>query len=381
MFHRGRTRRAPGDAAACGSGRGMGHTRLSARVVRLAATTSLVAVCACASRGAGAPVPAKPVLADGPAARPADALPPRTPASPALTHLVAGRGADPPSGIAGPHGELMRAGQRLVTTADLGEFVLRWQPDVARTALRRLALEVLVAAEASREGVEPPADLLNAAADRAFADRVRRLRLEHGTGADVAAVLRRDYGRSETELREDLRRAVRIDLLRERLARLDAMRRDGMELRVLVLADERAAVTAATQWRAGADGGLIARRLGVAGPDAPPAVVPADVPDVRLRERLLAAAPGAVLDPVPFDAADETRPGGVRTWWQVFKVVRSWKATTAPWSDLAAAIEASLRDAPAGDDELAAWEVRASQRAGLSWWDGAKGFRPSVPGK
>jgi hypothetical protein len=270
-------------------------------------------------------------------------------------------------------------GTRVVTTADLGEFVLRWEPEVAASALRRLRAEALVASEAAREGVTVDPALVEAGAAKAADERTRRLRLEHGATADVETLLRERYGRTLDSLRDDFRRAVRTDLLRARLTRLEELRRDGVELRVLVLPDEAAALAAAGQWREGADGALLARKHGVRPPVAPPAVALEDVPEARLRARLAGAAAGDVLAPAAFEAEDPERAGEWRTWWQVFKVVRSWKGTAAPWADVAAEVERSLRESPATEEEQALWELRAAARAGVSSFDPAKGFGPSAP--
>jgi hypothetical protein len=265
-----------------------------------------------------------------------------------------------------------------VTTADRGDYVLRFHPGVVGPALERLARTAIVESEAAREGVSVDATVVEAAASRAVDDRLRRLRLEFGAGADPAESLRRTTGRTVAELRDDLVRAIRTDLLRERLARLDALRRDGIELRVLVAADERTALAVAAQWRDGADAGLLATRLGLRPPEAPAAVHPSDVPDPALRARMEAAAPGTVLDPVAFES-DEHESAEGRTGWQVFKVVRTWKGTAEPWAALAPRVEAWLREAPPAEDELAAWEARAARRAGLASWDRLKGFGPSPP--
>ncbi|MCE9634161.1 MAG: hypothetical protein K8T90_00520 [Planctomycetes bacterium] len=266
-----------------------------------------------------------------------------------------------------------------MTTADLGDFVLRWQPDVASVAVRRLTLAAMVDAEASREGAEIAPGAVEAAAGAALGERVRRLRIEHGSGADIDELLRSTYGRTLDGLRDDFRRAVRTDLLRERLARLDGLRRDGVELRVVVAPDERTARAIASQWRDGADAALFVARLGLRPPAAPPPVAIEDIPERPLRERLASAPSGSVLDPVPFEAEDPERPGDVTTWWQVFKVIRAWKASSDPWSVVAAQVEASIRESPPSDEETAAWEQRAARRLRLARWTPASGFGASPP--
>lgn len=322
--------------------------------------------------------PPLPVLgAKAPSSSPG-VLPARPPLPPDPAPQPPADGARGPS-VAGPRGELLRVGSRVLTTADLGDFLLRWQPESALPALRRLTSVALVEAEAAREGADvPPADV-EAAASAALDARVRRIRLEHGAAADPDQVLRTAYGRTLEGLRADLRRAVRADLLRERLARLASLRRDGVELRILVVPDERAAQAAAAQWREGADGGLLARRLGLRAPTAPPAVALDDVPDVDLRARFAAAEAGTVLPPVPFEADDPEVVGSVRTWWQVFRVVRTWKGSAAPWSEIGPRVEASLRESPSSPEETDAWEARVARRTGVAPWDPTKGFGPSPP--
>lgn len=338
------------------------------RAAAVALALIVAASCAGAPTASSDPDDAPDLPARRPPAPEPDApAPPRSgvpavlPAPPiaSVVHPVAAPVAPVPR-APGASGEIVRVAGRVVTTADLGDFVLRWHPDVASAAVARLTRIALVESEAAREGVSVSPETVEAATSRAFDVRMRRLRAEYG--GDPADVLLRTTGRTPDDLRADLRAAVRTDLLRERLARLEALRRDGADLRVLVAPDERTAATAADQWKAGADASLLARRLGLADPVAPPPVALDDVPDAALRARLAVAPEGAVLDPEPFDGPDPSKPGAVVRAWQVLKVVRVWRGSAAPWSELGPRVEAWLASAPPTEAETDAWDARALGR-------------------
>jgi len=263
---------------------------------------------------------------------------------------------------AAPAGVLRRIGGRTVTAADVGEHVLRHDPEAALRAIEVLAEAAVVEEEAALEGVSVPEAAAEAATDRAMEERRRSIRLDHGAGVDPDAVLVERYGRTPAAVREDLRAAVRTRMLRDRLVRLSQVRADGVEIRVIVFPDEASAAAAARQVRGGADPTLLARKLGLRAPAAPPPLTREDVPEPAVRESLFGAASGAVLDPMPFDAEDPARPGETRRAWQVFKVVRSWRGSEAPWAEIAAEVEASLAAAPVREAEVRRWRARAEAR-------------------
>lgn len=387
---------ARGAAPALGRTSALGQLRAfvrpAARAARAGGAAALLGLAGCALEPAAPPRPA-PGASDAAAPKPGPARPPRLPAAawvesaaappPASLPAPTARGPSAPVRVAaGPPEEpapIVRVGQRTVTTADLGDHVLRYEPETALRALDALAEAALVEQEAVREGVTADPATVRAAVDRAVEERRRGVRLEYGAGAELEDVLRERHGRSLVEFRDDVALAERLRLLRDRLVRLSQMREDGVEIRVLVLPEAEVAAGSVEQVRAGADLTLLARRHGVRPPSAPPPLRRTDVPDAAVREALFAAAPGDVLDPVAFDAEVPGRPGEVRRAWQVFKVVGRWTADPAPWPAIAPRVEASLARAPVTEAEIRRWRAAAETRLSVSGASRASGAKPLAP--
>jgi hypothetical protein len=259
-----------------------------------------------------------------------------------------------------------------VTTADLGDFVLRYTPDRAGEALDQMLDEAVIAAEAAREGVTVPAETVAARTDAWIEDRRRDARVQYGASTDFEKLLRDRWGRDLASYRADAERIVRSLCLRDRLVRLDQFREDGVEVRVIVLPSKAAATAAAKSLRDGADMTLYAERAGLRRPSSPPPAARGEIPEKDVEARLFAASQGDVLDPVPFEAADKGR------FWQVFKVTRAWRGSAEPWPAIRTRVEASLAAAAVTDDEYLRWRRRAFARheivaadAGQSWLRGA----------
>jgi hypothetical protein len=257
---------------------------------------------------------------------------------------------------------------RALTTADLGDFVLRYSPDLAAEALDRLLDEAVVALEAAREEVTVPGAVVAARTDAWIADRKNEVRVQFGAATDFETHLRERWGRDLASYRADAERIVRAVCLRDRLVRLDQLRLDGVEVRVLVLATEEAATAAAGMLRGGADMTLYAERNGLRRPASPAPVARGDVPEKDAPERLFAASAGDVLDPVPFEAP------GRGTHWQVYKVTRAWRGDAAPWTALAAKVEASIAASPVTGEEVVRWRRRAFARHRLVPEGATKGW-------
>lgn len=266
---------------------------------------------------------------------------------------------------------LRRVDGRALTKSDLGDFVLRYVPDRAADAMARLVEEAVVDAEARREGVTVPPELLRARTDAYVEDRRKDARVQYGATVDFEKLLLERYGRGLEGFRADAERLVRVELLCDRLVRLDQFREDGVEVRVLVLATQDAALDAARSLRAGADMTVIAERAGARRPAPPAQFARGEIPEKDVEARLFAAATGDVLDPVPFGAA-----GGV--FWQVFKVTRAWKGAAEPWTTIAGRVEDSLRAFPASQEERRRWRGRAFARHEIAEGGDAGGAKGSV---
>jgi hypothetical protein len=270
---------------------------------------------------------------------------------------------------------LWRVDGREITAADLGDFVLRYLPDRAAEALDQLVDEAVVAAEAARESVTVADADVEGAADAYVEDRRRSVRVQFGPSTDFETLLRERWGRDLAQFRADAVRLVRVALVRDRLVRLDQMREDGVEVRVLVLPSEDAARAAAASLREGADMTRYADRAGLRRPSAPAPTARGEIPEKDLEARLFAASAGDVLDPVAFTGQD----GGV--FWQVFRVARAWRGSDEPWTAIAPRVEESLRASAVTDAEYRRWRARAFARHRVVASDPAKGSVPPQSGR
>lgn len=264
---------------------------------------------------------------------------------------------------------------RALTKADLGDFVLRYMPDLAAEALDQMLDEAVIGAEAAREGVTAPDAEVEARTDAYIEGRRRDARVQFGASADLGKVLRERYGRDLSAFRSDSRRLVGAVLLRDRLVRLDEFREDGVDLRVVVLPSEAAAHDAVASLRAGADLTLYAEKAGVPRPSAPPPVARGEIPEKDLEALLFASSAGDVLDPVPFDVK------GRGTFWQVFKVVSVWRGSTEPWAALRRTVESSLAGSPVTEEEYRRWRTKAYARHRIESPGAAKGSIPAPRGE
>ena len=270
---------------------------------------------------------------------------------------------------------LFRVDGRELTTADLGDFVLRFLPDSAAAALGELRDEAVVLAEAARERVTVPDADVARGVDAYVEDKRRSARVQFGASADFETLLRERWGRDLGRFRADAARPVRTALLRERLVRLDQFREDGVEVRVLVVPSEEAAREAAARLREGADMTRYADAAGLRRPAAPAPSSRGEIPEKDLEARLFAASAGEVLDPVPFTAPDGTVA------WQVFRVTRSWRGTAEPWESLAPRVLESLAADAVTEAELRRWRARAYARHAVAGAEPAKGSVLSPPAR
>jgi len=275
---------------------------------------------------------------------------------------------DPPSARPGTVSEIWSVDGRAVTTSDLGDFVLRYSPDRAAEALDQLLDEAVIHLEAAREGIMVEGAVVASRTDAWIDARRREARVQFGASTDFEKLLADRYGRDLASYRADAERIVRAACLRDRLVRLDQLREDGVEVRVIVLPTETDAAAAVKSLRDGADMTLYAERQGLRRPATPAPAARGEIPEKAVEAALFAASAGDVLDPIAFDVA------GKGTFWQVFKVVRAWKASAEPWTALAPGVEASLAGSPVTDDEYVRWRRRAFARHTFVAGDAAKGL-------
>ncbi len=343
----------------------------------LALTVSVATLPACGSSAAEAPIerPPSPRLDEGaPGGDPIDEPPRerrrrRVPLPPVAQTPDAPRAARLPSPASRDATLYVIAGRPL-TAADLGDFILRYFPDRAREPLGQLVDEVLVQHEAARENVTVDEPRVSERTAVYLEERRREVRVQYGEDATLEDLLARSFGRTLEEFGHDAERLARVGLLRDRLVRLEQRREERVEVRALTFEDEEQARAAARNLREGADMTLLARRLGLRAPSAPPPLGRSDVQPAERAAEVFAAAPGTVLEPRAFTGRDG------RVWWEVIKIVGAWPADDRPWRELAAVIEKGLAARPVGVPEYLAWRRRVVRRAGVDVQRDGRGLVP-----
>ncbi len=283
----------------------------------------------------------------------------------------------PGSGLAAPardrgDGVLYTINGSPLTDGDLGDFILRYFPDRARDALGQLVDEAVVHAEAAREGVTVADDLVAERAAAYLDERRRQVRVEYGADATLEDLLESGFGRTFETFRADALRLARVAVLRDRLVRLDQLRADRVEVRAVVFPDEAGALAATERLREGADLTLLARRLGLRAPSAPPPLAREDITPRERADEVFAAPPGTILPPRSFTAPDG------RQWYEVVKVVGVTRARDATWDALREELEAAIARKPVGVEEYLAWRRRALVRARVEVRRAARGMVPWV---
>ena len=264
-----------------------------------------------------------------------------------------------PGGASAGDRALMQVGSTTIGTAELGDYVMRYLPDQAENALSQLMERELVALEAAREGVAANEDAVRRAAAAYVEGNRAAARVEFGDAVSFETLLRERYGRDLADYTRDAEALARSAHLRDRLVRLDQLRRPGVLVRALLVADETAALDVAERLRGGADMTALARRRGLRPPVLP---APLDPSVGALYERLATGSQGDVIGPLGFDG----REGGVtRRYWQIVKILDVWEASSESWEALRNRIEATggeLRLGPVRPAEVELWRRRVVER-------------------
>jgi len=342
--------------------------------------TLVAGACAAAPAATLSPAerPPTPRLDDGGGVDPLDERPARPSSVRAPLPPIADPGELPAAtGLPSPADEgatLYVIGDRAITTASLGDFSLRYFPDRVRDPLGQLVDEALVDLEAARHGVDVSAELVAERADAHIEARRKTVRVEYGADASLEELLASSFGRTFEQFEQDARRLARIALLRDRLVRLDQLRDERVEVRALTFADEASARAAAESLRTGADMTLLARRLGLRPPAAPPPFARDEITPPERAAQVFAAQPGEVLAPRAFTGSDGA------TWYELIKVVEKTSARSEPWAELRDEIAAGLAARPVGVPEYLAWRRRAIRRARVDVRRAGRGLVPWLGG-
>ena len=327
----------------------------------LPALPGLLLLAACASStplpGVGLPPGARQV----PGAPPAPGVP--TDTRPALD--LAGS-PPPPAAGAEPRGALPEGDDPVVAEVDgqplraseVARFLFRYDPGRALEALGQILDARILDADAAAAGVALPAGEVEARAAEEFRRREDEVRVQFGPGVTLEEYLRERFGFTAEAYRKDVTALVRLQALRDRLVRFDAMKEERVRVRLLVTRTEEEARDAAGRLRAGADFAAVARQVSLAPPEDLPPFAREEIHPPALSEELFALAPGEVSRPVRI-AADG------KEIFQVFKVIERRAARSGAWAEVAEEVERGLKERPVLPAEYLQWARRARERHGV----------------
>jgi hypothetical protein len=257
--------------------------------------------------------------------------------------------------------------ERPVTYGAVARYLRTKDPEAFSRALEGLVLERVTRAEAAPLKVSVRPALVTRETDRRMRDWERRVRAaskeEGGEEIDPALWLQRVAGISVAQLRSWVRDHTEIELLQDRLLRYETLTSPQVEVSILVLKDEahlrRLSAVAARDGSFPAlarkhslhasakDGGRIAYPL-----------LPADINDPAVRDRLFQAEPGRILGPFP------TR-GGDATFFQLYRVERVRPARQGDYARMAREVEHDLLARPVPVGEYERWRRRILLRHGF----------------
>ena len=241
--------------------------------------------------------------------------------------------------------------------SEVARFLFRYDPGRALEALGQILDARILEADAAAAGVALPAGEIEARA----ADEVRRredeVRVQFGPGVTLEAYLRERFGFTVESYRKDVAALVRLQALRDRLVRFDAMKEERVRVRLLVTRTEQEARDAAGRLRAGADFVAVARLVSLAPPEDLPPFARDEMPPA-LAEEIFALAPGDVTRPVRL-AADGKEV------FQVFKVIERLAARSGSWAEVADEVERGIKERPVLPAEYLQWARRARERHGV----------------
>ncbi len=275
-------------------------------------------------------------------------------APPAAPAALEPRGVLPPGDdpvIAEVDGLPLRAGE-------VSRFLFRYDPARALDVLNQLLDARVLEADAAARGVTLPAGEIEARTEEQVRRQEQEVRVQYGPAVTLGEYLRDRFGFSEEAYRADLATLVRLQALRDRLVRYEALREERIRIRVLVLTDEAAARDAARRLREGADFTALAKQVSLAGPSDLPSYRRDEIEPRELADELFSLEPGSVSRPVRV-----ARDG--RELFQVFKVVERNAPRDAPWSAVAEEVESGLKVRPVVPAEYLQWARRARERHGV----------------
>jgi hypothetical protein len=234
-------------------------------------------------------------------------------------------------------------------------------PAKSAEVMRTMVLSTAAQLDALREGIDVPADVLEAEVTQAIAEQKASFATEVDEKLPLEEYLRLRHGMSPEDHRAEVKRMVLAAMLLDRAVRVDQLR-SGYELvQVIVVEKEELAREIAGQLAEGASFAVLAKRHSVhpsasRGGELPAMPLASDAPLLVGADTL---QPGGLLGPLPLSV-------GERSLWRILRLAERVEPTTRPWAELRDGVEAELAARPLEADELTVFESRVSDRYRVS---------------
>jgi len=245
-----------------------------------------------------------------------------------------------------------------VRAGEVARFLFRYDPARALDVLNQILDARILEADAASRAITLPPGEIEARTEEQVRRQEQEIRVQYGPATTLEDYLQDRFGFSVAAYRADLAVLVRLQALRDRLVRYEALREDRIRIRVLVLKDEASARDAARRLREGADFTTLAKQVSLAPATDLPSYRRDEVEPPELAEELFSMQPGSVSRPVRV-----AREG--RELFQVFKVVERNAPRDLPWAAVAEEVERDLKVRPVVPAEYLQWARRARERHGL----------------
>jgi hypothetical protein len=290
-------------------------------------------------------------------------VPPATPpAAPAATTSGSRVGVQDLAGLQrGQDDVVVKVGDVELHRSDIFRVLDLAVPSRSAEVIRQMVLTTAAQLDAQREGIDVPGDAVDKEVERAIAEQKASFALEVDEHVPLDEYLRLRHGMSPEEHRAEVKRMVLATMFLERAVRLDQLRTGYDQCQLILVQDEKLAKELAEQISQGASFNVLARKNSVhpsaANGGQLPAVPPGGVaPLLDGRDTL---QPGGVLGPLPYAENG-------KSYWRILRLEDRVVATSAPWSELRASIEAGLQARPLEADELVVFEARSVDRYRVS---------------
>ena len=198
----------------------------------------------------------------------------------------------------------------------------------------------------------------------AFEERLKKATRERtGKPLDPGIWLKRTLGLTAEEFRLFLRAQIEVELLQDRLIRFAELRRDSVEVSVLVVEDKTQADALRRRLDAGEQFAVLAKEFSghVTAPKGgriEHRMLETDFDDPAAARQLFSAKPGAILGPFEREADG-------RRFYRIYRLEAFHAGRDKPYRDVARDVERDLEKSPVSMGEYVHWRRRMQDRHGF----------------